>query len=361
MTQSGHVTALSPAVAALQRAMPISRLIDCGMAPEDADQLFAETAGGASWARSAAHIAEHRFGQSQRDRTDPRSEARTIRQAAAAWLFAQMAFNEDTERKRDLYRRYVETITRYAELRIPALERILVPYGAGHLVGWLALPAGGRADATVVVWGGLSGWGAAYLRLADALNQRGLACLLAEGPGQGEPRLNDRIFLDSDAVRGFARFVDAVCEDQRLGDRIGIQGNSFGGLFAGLLAARDPRVGACCVNGAPTNPSVPDFRTAREQIFSAVGLDDVRAAQSVLDTWRFDPLVQRLDCPLLLLHGARDPLATFEQQRGFLEAAVPGLGTLREWEDGEHTVYNHADQRDAFSADWFASHLVSPS
>src|SRR5207245_415926 len=31
------------------------------------------------------------------------------------------------------------------------------------VVGWLRLPPAGTATATVVVWGGLSGWGAAYL------------------------------------------------------------------------------------------------------------------------------------------------------------------------------------------------------
>ena len=116
------------------------------------------------------------------------------------------------------------------------------------------------ASATVVVWGGLSGWGAAYLGAADAFTARGLACLLAEGPGQGEPRLSDRLYVDEHVTDGFARFLDAVAADPRLGEPVGVQGNSFGGLFAAHLAAQDPRVGACVVNGAPaaaTTAAVP--------------------------------------------------------------------------------------------------------
>src|SRR5437764_301454 len=91
-------------------------------------------------------------------------------------------------------------------------------------------PADARSllAATVVVWGGLSSWGAAYLGTADALNARGLACLLAEGPGQGEPRLLSRLHMDEHVTDGFARFVDAIEADPRLGDAIGVQGNSFG-------------------------------------------------------------------------------------------------------------------------------------
>ena len=68
-------------------------------------------------------------------------------------------------------------VARVAELGEPAIERVEVPWREGRLVGWLYLPPSGRAAATVVVWGGRSGWGAAYLGAADVLTARGLACL----------------------------------------------------------------------------------------------------------------------------------------------------------------------------------------
>ncbi|WP_369646522.1 hypothetical protein [Variovorax sp. V118] len=40
------------------------------------------------------------------------------------------------------------------------------------------------------------------------------------------------------------------------------------------------------------------------------------------------------------------------------EAATNPDVTLRVWEDGEHTIYNHAAQRTAFVADWFARRLA---
>ena len=208
-----------------------------------------------------------------------------------------MARNADDEIKRRRYRRYVEALGRVAALSIPTIERIEIPDRAGRLVGWLCLPPGGRAEATVLVWGGLSGWGGAYLPVADALTRRGLACVLAEGPGQGESRLEHGRYVDEHVAAGFGRFVDVALDDPRLGGRVGVQGNSFGGLFAALLAARDDRVGACVINGAPPTPSVPEFRSAREQIFAALGTTDVDTAAAVLRGLAFDGMKAPVSAP----------------------------------------------------------------
>jgi pimeloyl-ACP methyl ester carboxylesterase len=269
-----------------------------------------------------------------------------------------MAENEDTPRKRELYARYVQLVTRVASLRDPAIERLELPCRGGHLVGWLCLPASGSAAATVALWGGLSGWGAAYLGAADALTARGLACLLAEGPGQGEPRLVDRVFLDDHAVEAFACFLDVIDADPRLGGAVGVQGNSFGGLFAAHLAARDRRVGACVVNGAPATPRLPPFRTSRAQFAAAFGTDDEQRLDAALARLRFDPARHRIACPVLVLHGGADALLPdAAAQAPFAKAAGP-RGELRTWPDGEHTLYNHGPERDAMLADWFRDHLA---
>jgi len=354
--------ALDPATAALHRAMPYSRLVDCGMNPADARALLTATAAGREWVEVAGEIADLRRSAVETALAAGHrlTGSHAARWAAGAALFAQMAENEDTRLKQQLYHRYVEHVTRVAGLSEPAIERIELPWRQGRLVGWLCLPERGKAAATVVVWGGLSGWGAAYLGLADALNARGLACLLAEGPGQGEPRLFDRIFLDEHVADGFARFLDAVEADPRLGDAVGVQGNSFGGLFAAHLAAQDARIRACVVNGAPAAPELPSFRTARAQFSAALGTYDEDELRAVLGRLRFDPVRHRIACPVLVLHGGADPLLPDPAlQAPFAEAAGP-RGELRMWPDGEHTLYNHAAERDAAVADWFTDRLVRP-
>ncbi|MGI3224232.1 hypothetical protein ACRJ4B_10110 [Streptomyces sp. GTA36] len=77
-----------------------------------------------------------------------------------------------------------------------------------------------------------------------------------------------------------------------------------------------------------------------------------------MDGLRFDPDEHRIGCLLLLLHGGRAPLARYEDQEPFLSAADPATWTVRIWPDGEHTLYNHAAERDALTGDWFTNHLT---
>lgn len=348
--------AMDPATAAAHRAMPYTRLTDCGMSPADARTLLEETAGGRPWIEVARDLSTRR----EKAADDALAAGHRLtalqhtRWAIGAALFAQMGENEDTPLKRDLYLRYDQLVARYAELSGPTMERVEVSHQGGHLVGWLRLPADGTAAATVVIWGGLSGWGAAYLNTADALAARGLACLLAEGPGQGVPRLVDGLHLDEHAVDGFARFLDVVHADTRLGEAVGVHGNSFGGVYAAHLAARDQRVGACVVNGAPATPRLPKFRTARAQFASAIGTDSEDEMTAVLDSLLFDPARHRIACPVLVLHGGQDAMVSDPSvQEPFVRAA--GVhGELRTWPDGEHTLYNLAAERDAVVADWFS-------
>ena len=101
--------------------------------------------------------------------------------AIANLLFAQMAFNHDVPRKRALYARLVDAshgLARWSDKRI---ERVEVPFGDAHLIGWLVRPPTDRVRGTVVLFGGQSGWGFAYWPIARALAARGVATLLAEG------------------------------------------------------------------------------------------------------------------------------------------------------------------------------------
>lgn len=361
MTDQPAAGTRDAAVAALHRAMPYTRLTDAGMDAADARRLLSETSDGQGWEATAAAIAAEQNRRSlEAERTGHGATAlEAARFATAAFLFAQMARDRDDDIKRRGYGLYTSALTRVAKLTTPNIERVEIPHRGGRLVGWICLPPGGRAAATVVVWGGLSSWGGAYLPIADALTRRGLACLLAEGPGQGESRMLYGCHLDEDVASAFGRFIDVVAADPRLGDRVGVQGNSIGGLFAALLTAADPRVAACVVNGAPSAPTLPDSPSARDQFLAAIGTDDPDRATRVLQGIAFEGRAANITVPLLVLHGGQDFLVAQEEQERFLEGARPATSSLRVWPDGEHALYNHASERNAFTSDWFADHLLS--
>ncbi|CDN59756.1 alpha/beta hydrolase [Burkholderia cenocepacia] len=351
-------TELSPFALSLQRAMPVTRLLDCGMDYADAVALHARTSAGEPWDVAAEALADAQLARATEaaDAGHLVTAADAQAMAIAALLFAQMAFNHDVPRKRALYARLVDAsygLARWSDKRI---ERVEVPFGDARLIGWLVRPTTEPIRGTVIVFGGQSGWGFAYWPIAHALAARGVATLLAEGPGQGETRLEQRIFVDVDMTAAYRRFVDHVAE--RVPGPIGIWGNSIGGLWAASTAAADERIAACCVNGALAAPTLLPFRTFVEQAAAMLGNDDPEAVSANFARMRFSSERDRIACPLLVLHGGADPLIRLDDQQPFLDAATSGDATLRVWPDGEHTIYNHASERTAFACDWFVERLA---
>lgn len=339
-----------PPVEALRRAMGETRLLDCGMDHSDVREHERLTGTGVRWDEACELLGdrqEHR-GSEAEERGHRVTAEQTFRAAAACFLFGQMAFDHDGLRKRELYRRFTGAVAAAGRVAATTWERVEVPFGGRRMVGWLLVPDHPRG--TVIVFGGQSGWGAAYLRQAEALNRRGLAAFLVEGPGQGETRAKHGILLDVDVRAAYSAFVDDVLA-RGLGPAVGLWGNSMGGLYAAITAAADDRVRAVCVNGAPARPRLLEFRTFREQAFAMLGTSDPEAVQHNLDRLALRA-EDRLRCPVLVLHGGQDPIVMLDEQRPFLDAAVEPH--LRVWDDGEHTIYNHSTERTAVVADWFS-------
>ncbi|WP_431825100.1 alpha/beta hydrolase family protein [Burkholderia sp. F1] len=350
---------LSSFTLALQRAMPLTRLLDCRMDYADATALHARTAAGEPWDAAAEALADAQLARAAQaaDAGHLTTAAEAQAMAIAGLLFAQMAFNDDVPRKRQLYARMSDAARRLADWADQRIERVELPFAGANLIGWLVRPPAATVRGTVVVFGGQSGWGFAYWPIARALAVRGVATLLAEGPGQGETRLEQRIHVDVDVAAAYRRFVDRIADDASLGP-IGIWGNSVGGLWAASTAASDPRIAACCVNGALAAPTLLPFRTFVEQAAAMLGNRDPDAISANFERMRFQPRRDRIACPLLVLHGGEDPLVRIDDQQPFLDAATSGDATLRIWPDGEHTIYNHSAERTAFVCDWFVERLT---
>ncbi|WP_216216847.1 alpha/beta hydrolase family protein [Amycolatopsis aidingensis] len=355
MTESHTPTGgSSPTIEALWRAMPVTRMLDNGVDYADVLAMQRHTAAGIAWDKAAEELATM---QLERARTaecggHPVTAFAAYRAAAADFLFAQMAFNFDGARKRALYEAFTRAVGHAAVLADPPWQREEVPFAGGLMNGWLLRPTT-TPSGVVIVFGGQSGWGAAYLPQADALLRRGMAVLLAEGPGQGESRLRHGILLDVDVRSAYSAFVDRAFT---VAPRVGLWGNSLGGLYAATTAAADSRVSAVCVNAAPAQPRLQRFRTFVEQAAAMLGTSDTDVIQNNFDRIAFRPGVDWIRCPLLVLHGGADPIVSLEQQQPFLDAAHDA--TLRVWEDGEHTIYNHAQERTAYVADWFAGQFT---
>jgi alpha-beta hydrolase superfamily lysophospholipase len=341
-------------IEALCRAMPISRMVDYGMSREAAELAHQRVRQGRAWDVVLEELAAEREARAQTS-----DAARDIwHEASACLTFAQMAFNADGERKRSLYRRMTNGFARFAALAEFPVTRIELPYRGGALFGWHFHAAHAEPSGSVILFGGMSGWSTAYRSMAEALCRHGLDCLLVDGPGQGDSRLEGGLFADADVSAGFSRFVEHALETAP-GRRVGLWGNSYGGLLAALTAVRDRRIAACCINGGPLLADVPPFRTAQEQLVALFGVRDVGELAEVLPLLTFDGRRAPLTCATLVLEGGADVLVPLGAQRNFLIGNHHPRSHVETWEDGEHTIYNHAVARNTLAAEWFVSALTS--
>ncbi len=339
--------------AALQRAIPVTRMVDYGVPLGDALEVHARTAGGASdWADTCESLAGRHAELARSAVSQGRHESASLawRSASALLNCAQLAFHADTLRKRALYEQAHEAMQQHAALA-GDVAACVIPTRAGELHAWVVRPTN-TPVAAVLLLGGLSGWSAAYLDMARSLAARGLLAILGEGPGQGLTRMRSGMHLGAETLPLLGTFLDqAALHGAR---RFGVWGNSFGGLFAAHLAAREARVEAVCINGAPMVPAVPDFRTAREQMEALFGVAGPDALADRLRQLAMDPSRDRIAGSMLVVQGGRDPLVPAGEQASFFGLAAAGRTAMLTWEDGEHTIYNHAAERNALVADWFA-------
>lgn len=343
---------------ALRRAMPLQRLIGSGMRPDDAIALHGISAEGVAWATAAAWLGERNLRLAEVAGTAPGRKA-YFRYASAGFRAAHAAIPIDNDEKRRLHAAMVEAFAFAAALDEPVTEKREIPWRGGRLLGWLARPAGGAPHPCVMILGGFDGWREEYWPGAEQLLARGIAVFLVDGPGQGESRLKGGLFFDADFHEAFCAVAETLRTDPRLNGVIGLWGNSLGGFLAARVAAADPRFAALCVNGGTVRPAELPERFPRfwEKVEAMVGGGRERAADILL---RMDISSEaaNIRAPLLQLHGAPDQVFLLENARRLHDLAGSADKRLLIWEDGDHCIYNHSEEKHIVVTDWFASQLL---
>lgn len=134
----------------------------------------------------------------------------------------------------------------------------------------------------------------------------------------------------------------------------------MGGSLAAATAAADPRIWACCVNGGTVRPvelpeRYPRFETKLQAVY---GIDDPGEAMRAMEDATIGPTeLERLRCPLLVLHGTPDQVFLVENAWALYDAAASVDKTWREWPDGDNCIYNHTAEKHAIIGDWFTDKL----
>ena len=172
-----------------------------------------------------------------------------------------------------------------------------------------------------------------YFKGVPDLVARGIACLIVDGPGNGESvRFRNLPLIAETEKYGTAAYEYLAGRKEVDPKRIGVMAISLGGYYAPRAASLEPRFACCIAWGAQwdyydiwkrrfdllDSGTVPSLSVPPEHLMWVFGVDSREAAMKKLEGFRLDGIVQKMRCPFLLVHGAGDEQIPLSDRREML-------------------------------------------
>ena len=227
----------------------------------------------------------------------------------------------------DAYRRGVECFRDAAKcMRRPRIDHVEIPYEGASLPGILvhAEPLPGRTG-PVPVMVFFDGFDITkeiqYFKGVPDLVARGIACLIVDGPGNGEAVRFRGQYLHHETERyGTAVYEFLAKRSEFDPQRIGVMAISLGGYYAPRAAAFEQRFACCVAWGAQWDywqtwknrfdrldaGGAPSLSVPWQHLLWIFNVGTREEAMKKLEGFRLDGVVQKITCPFLMLHGAGD-------------------------------------------------------
>lgn len=261
-----------------------------------------------------------------------RSGAHFLFRASNYALIGERFLTPKIDESNAVYRRAVANFRdAAAHIGRPRIEPVEIPYEGTSLPGLLVHPdrdgKTGPAPAMVYFDGLDITKEIQYFKGVPELAARGIAVLLVDGPGNGEAIRFRGLTLHHETERyATAAYEFLAARNDIDPHRIGVMAISLGGYYAPRAAAFEQRFACCFAWGAQWDYHAvwkrrfdalaakgnPSLSVPAHHVFWILGVNDQHEALERLRHFRLDGVVQRIECPFLLLHGAGDeqiPLA----------------------------------------------------
>jgi dienelactone hydrolase len=275
------------------------------------------------------------------------------------------------------YREAVDSFHGFVRLTDrPRIEAVEVPYEGGSLPAYFVQPENATASRSpcVVYFDGLDiTKELCYLRGGPEIVRRGMACLIVDGPGNGESIRFRGLPLRYDyelAGKAALDYLETRPDvDPR---RVGVLAISLGGYYAPRIAAFEPRYRACVAWGAIWDYHAT-WKSRLEQRFQTqlsvpgnhiqwvLAVESVEAALAKLEAFRLDGVAQRIRCPFLLLVGDEDeqiPAADAQALFGAVGSEDKTLRVFTAAEGGaQHCQHDYLTQATTAYSDWLQEKL----
>ena len=296
--------------------------------------------------------------------------------AGVYFLWAER-FTPPGERKFNTYRRSMSCFVEGYQRRYPSIERVEVPYEGTTLPAYfMKAPGAGAKAPTVVCFDGLDLCKEASVLFAGIeLANRGINMLAVDGPGQGEAlRLRNIPSRYDYEVPGTAAYDYVAKRPEVDPKRIAVMAFSMGGYYAPRIAAFEKRYAACVAWGAhfdyhavwmvrrrEMESGGTKVTSARFQLPWVLGVPDMDAAMEKLENYRLAGIAEKIECPMLIVHGQHDTIVPVENANKLYAAAGSKQKTLKIFTPADGgSEHCHGDNRVVganYIADWLMDNL----
>lgn len=333
----------------------------------------------AAWIEAWSALAVRLQAFAQRDEANGHlhSAGGKYRRACVYWFTAERMTSHKQPQKLEIYRAMLDCFAKSVTLRRRPIDFVSIPYEGTTLQALLhRAPQAGPRPAMIHFdgfdvtkeWMSLCG-------IADEFAERGISTLMLDHPGIGAALRLQGLAMNHDSER-WARAAMDWLETRTDVDaaRIGVVAMSLGGYYAPRAASYEPRL-ACCIawgarwdNAGSHGRILRDASAARsvtgwiDHALWYYGAADVDEAERKINQMTLEGVIDKLRCPLFVVHGVGDRQVPVEQaERTVREAVNSRSATLRVFGPDEGGV-EHVNG-DLFSvaidamADWAADTL----
>jgi dipeptidyl aminopeptidase/acylaminoacyl peptidase len=275
------------------------------------------------WAREARTVEDR--GRQRIAEGFTTSGAQYLQRASTYYHVGERFLQPKSKEGNDAYMRGVNCLRDVAKyIKRPKLEHVEIPYGDTTLPAIFvhAEAANSGKVPAIVFFDGLDVTKEIqYFKGVADLAARGIACLVVDGPGNGESIRFRKLYLRHDTEHYATPVFDYLSARSEVdAKRIGVMAISLGGYYAPRAAAMEQRFACCIAWGAQwdyqkiwmdrferlARADTPSLSVAAQHISWVLNASSQDDAINKLAPFKLDGVVQKIACPFLMLHGEGD-------------------------------------------------------